>query len=295
MLVGALVAKNNFPSMGGMMTVSTTSLPTNRLVSMRFLLLWFLLQLPIFAYGENACIDNLIDGADSRVTPDDHLLETLANQSLMVTWNDQPLTNLTLTYESFGTISVSGTVPAGAVIVLSRLSQSFRHAGSSTVIQAHDKVTPVNWTFNRVGTFAVSAFMVPDYETNMDNETCVFYASDVATFDVVPTKEMIDIGESKSFPECNLCPDGETLSVSEVTVFVPSTGVEQTCAGWFQDGINGKLNAKLCTAVQEIEANNDTCSCSKEAEESVAQRGLSSCAVALALTMLLAWAGSASL
>jgi hypothetical protein len=264
------------------------------------LLLWQLLLLIIITAVQGsaehtACIDNLLDGADSRVRPDDHRLGTLAaNQSLTVTWENKPLTNLTLAYNSMGTLSISGSVPAGAAMVYSRRSESFRHAGSSTVIQSSDQVAPVTWTFDRVGMFAVSVFLVLDYETHRDNETCLFYADDMVTYTVRPTDDMIDIAvQRNAYAKCNFCPDNETLSVSEVDVFVPATGVEQSCAGWYQDGINGQLNAELCTVLRDMEGK-DTCSC--EIKSAAAEPVLARLAVAttlLTLTMMLAsWSAS---
>jgi hypothetical protein len=216
----------------------------------------------LFLYhGQDACINNVLDGGDSRVQPDDHLLGSLANNSLTVTWNDQPLSNLTLDYGSVGTLAVNGNVPPGAAIVYSRLSESFRHAGSLVVSQTDDKIAPVTWTFDRVGTFTVATYMVTDFAANVDNEKCMFYAGDAVTFKVVTTDGMIALGDNKSFPECSLCPKNEILAKSDVGVFVPSSGVEQTCSGWYQDGLQGKLNTELCAMVQQIEANGTSCRC----------------------------------
>jgi hypothetical protein len=238
-----------------------------RPITLLLLLPWPLL-LVIAVNGDettnNACIDNGLDVVDSRVSADDHQLGTLANYSLTVAWDDSidpPSANRTVEYGTVRTITVDGDVPVGAAIVYTRRSESFRHAGSSTVVQNHDQVAPVTWTFDRVGLFAVSIYLVPDYEANVDNDECLFYANDIVHVNVTARADMIDIAAIKTYENCSLCPHQEFLSVSEVAVFVPQAGVEQTCAGWYQDGINGKLNAELCTVLREIEAQDDTCKC----------------------------------
>jgi hypothetical protein len=285
----------------------TTSPPNSPVVRVRrlmmpnnitflLLLLWQLLLIIAQGSEHTACIDNLLNGADSRVGPDDHLLGTLANQSLTVAWDNKPLTNLTLAYNSVGTLSISGSVPTGAAMVYSRRSESFRHAGSTTVVQSSAQVAPVAWTFDRVGTFAVSVYLVPDYETNRDNAKCLFYADDMVTYTVKPTDDMIDIAvQRNAYAECNLCPENETLAVSEMAVFVPPTGVEQTCAGWFQNGINGQLNVELCAVLQDIEGNGG-CSCEMKsaAAEQVVLSRLAVTATTLTLTIMLASSWSAS-
>lgn len=223
------------------------------------------------SFGQNACIENLLDGSDSRISPDEHRLGTLANQSLTVTWDDEALANRTLPYETTGTLTVIGSLPPDAIVVLARRSESFRHAGSTTVIQR--QIAPVSLTFDRVGSFTISVYMVPDYDSNIDNDECLFYASDTVTYIVEPTANMMEIGEMRAFTQCDLCPDDEQLSVSDAAIFLPSTGVEQTCAGWFQDGINGRLNSQLCDTLQDVEANDSKCSCDPEGFSSFGASG----------------------
>lgn len=214
--------------------------------------------------AQNACIENLLDGADSRVRPDDHKLGTLSNITITATWDNAALRNRTLDYQDPGSLSIQGTIPDDAVVVYSRRSESFRHAGSTTVIQRPDQVAPVSWTFDRVGTFTISVFVVPDYDSNIDNDECSFYVSDTVEYVVEPKSDMIELASLRTFTQCDLCPDDEQLSVSDAAIFIPTTGVEQTCAGWFQDGINGRLNPQLCDTLQNIEANDNKCSCDPE-------------------------------
>lgn len=268
-----------------------------RPIALLLLLSWQLLV--VIANGDEtniACIDNGLDVVDSRVRADDHQLGTLANHSLTVVWDDDSMApssaNRTVEYGTVRTITVDGDVPVGAAIVYSRRSESFRHAGSSTVVQTHDQVVPVTWTFDRVGLFAVSIYLVLDYEANQNNDECLFYANDVVYVNVTPRDDMIDIAAIKTHTNCRLCPHQEFLSVSEVAVFVPQAGVEQTCAGWYQDGINGKLNAELCTVLRTIEAQDDTCSCDPASTAArfagrVLSRWLAAASAILTLTAML--------
>jgi hypothetical protein len=279
-----------------------------RPITILLLLPWQLLVIVIAATGDetttnNACIDNGLDVVDSRVSVDDHQLGTLANYSLTVAWDDSiaPSANRTVEYGTVRTITVDGDVPVGAAIVYSRRSESFRHAGSSTVVQRHDQVAPVTWTFDRVGLFAVTIYLVPDYETNRDNDECLFYANDVVYFHVFPKADMIEIAAKRyAHRNCNLCPDNELLSVSEVGFFVPEAGVEQTCAGWYQDSINGKLNAELCTVLRTIEAQGDTCKCDPASTAApfagrVLSRWLAAASAILTLTTMLSTASTLAL